>query len=143
MSASEWKIKKISVSLTMFTIYQGGKIMQINIATICFIVGISLVPRMGFTADSKSDNPDNPDPATIVQDSDITNKIKVRLSADKNFGRFKNIKVDTDNDGIVWLSGTAQLLSEEEKAIEIARGTKGVVIVKSNVKIKNGNPVSN
>jgi hyperosmotically inducible protein len=139
MSASEWKIKKTSVSLIMITIYQGGKIMQINIATICFMAGISLVPRMGFTADSKSDNPD---PATIVQDSDITNKIKVRLSADKHFGRFKNIKVDTDNDGIVWLSGTAHLLSEEEKAIEIARGTKGVVIVKSNIKIKNGNPVS-
>ncbi|CAH1083945.1 BON domain-containing protein [Candidatus Nitrotoga sp. 1052] len=113
--------------------------MKIKIATICFMVGILLIPRMGFTADSKSDLPD---PTTIVKDSDITNKINTRLHADKHLGKFKSIKVDTDNNGVVWLSGTAHLLSEEEKAIEIARGTEGVVIVKSNVKIKNGHPIS-
>ena len=113
--------------------------MKIKIATVCFMVGILLIPHIGFTADSKSDYPD---PTTIVKDSNITNKIKVRLNADKHLGRFKSIKVDTDNNGVVWLSGTAHLLSEEEKAIEIARSTEGVVIVKSNIKIKNGHPIS-
>ena len=113
--------------------------MKIKIATICFMVGILVIPRIGFTADPKMDQPD---PTTIVKDSDTTSKIKARLSADKHLGKFKSIKVDTDNNGVVWLSGTAHLLSEEEKAIEIARGTEGVVIVNSNIKIKNGHPIS-
>ncbi len=113
--------------------------MKIKIATICFMVGILVIPGIGFTADPKMDHPD---PTTIVKDSDTTSKIKARLNADKHLGKFKSIKVDTDNNGVVWLSGTAHLLSEEEKAIEIARGTEGVVIVKSNVKIKNGHPIS-
>lgn len=113
--------------------------MKIKIATIFFTVGILLVPLIGFAADSKSDYPD---PTTIVKDSNITNKIKSRLNADKHLGKFKGIKVDTDINGVVWLSGTAHLLSEEEKAIGIARGTEGVVTVKSNIKIKNGHPIS-
>ena len=113
--------------------------MKIKIATICFMAGILLIPLRGFTADSKMDHPD---PTTIVKDSDITNKIKAQLNADKHLGKFKSIKVDTDNNGVVWLSGTAHLLSEEEKAIAIARGTKDVVIVKSNIKIKNGHPIN-
>lgn len=113
--------------------------MKIKIATICFMVGILVIPRIGFTVDSKMDQPD---PTTIVKDSDITSKIKARLNADRHLGKFKSIKVDTDNNGVVWLSGTAHLLSEEEKAIEIARGTEGVVTVHSNIKIKDGHPIS-
>ena len=113
--------------------------MKIKIATICFMVSILVTPRIGFTADSKMDQPD---PTTIVKDSDITSKIKARLNADRHLGKFKSIKVDTDNNGVVWLSGTAHLLSEEEKAIEIARGTEGVVIVHSNIKIKNAHPIN-
>jgi hyperosmotically inducible protein len=113
--------------------------MKIKIATTCFMVGMLLISRVGFAADSTLDHPD---PTTIVKNSEITNKIKARLNADKHLGKFKSIKVDTDNNGVVWLSGTAHLLSEEEKAIEIARGTEGVVIVKSNIKIKNGHPIS-
>ena len=113
--------------------------MKIKSATICFMVSILLIPSVGFTADPKMEHPD---PTTIVKDSDITSKIKARLNADRHLGKFKSIKVDTDNNGVVWLSGTAHLLSEEEKAIEIARGTEGVVTVKSNIKIKNGHPIS-
>ncbi|CAH1905148.1 BON domain-containing protein [Candidatus Nitrotoga sp. HW29] len=113
--------------------------MKIKIATVCFMIGILVIPRIGFTADSKVDQPD---PATIVKDSDTTSKIKARLNADRHLGKFKSIQVDTDNNGVVWLSGTAHLLSEEEKAIEIARGTDGVVIVHSNIKIKNRHPIS-
>lgn len=113
--------------------------MKIKIATICFMVGISLIPLIGFAADS---NMDYPDPTTIVKDSDITNKIKNRLNADRHLGKFKSIKVDTDNNGVVWLSGTAHLISEEEKAIGIARATEGVVIVKSNITIKSGHPIN-
>jgi hyperosmotically inducible protein len=113
--------------------------MKIKIATICFMVGISLIPLIGFAADS---NMDYPDPTTIVKDSNITNKIKTRLNADKHLGKFKSIKVDTDINGVVWLSGSAHLLSEEEKAIGIARSAEGVVIVKSSITIKNGHPIS-
>lgn len=113
--------------------------MKIKIATICFMAGILVIPRIGFTADPKMDQPA---PTTIVKDSDTTSKIKARLNADRHLGKFKSIKVDTDDNGVVWLSGTAHLLSEEEKAIEIARSTEGVVIVHSNIKIKNGHSIS-
>lgn len=112
--------------------------MKIKITAICFMAGILLIPIRGFTADSTIDHPD---PMTIVKDSDIANKIKTRLNADRHLGKFKSIKVDMDNNGVVWLSGTAHLLSEEEKAVEIARNTEGVVIVKSNIQIKNGHPI--
>ena len=113
--------------------------MKTKITTICFTIGILLIPIIGYPADSRSDYPD---PTTIVKGSDITNNIKAQLNADKHLGKLKSIKVVTDINGVVWLSGTAHLLSEEEKAIEIARGTEGVVIVKSNIKIKNGHPIN-
>ncbi|MEO6421348.1 MAG: BON domain-containing protein [Candidatus Nitrotoga sp.] len=113
--------------------------MRTRITTVCFVIGLLLIPIRGFAVDSKMDLPD---PTTIVKDSDITNKIKVRLNSDKHLGKFKSIKVETDNNGVVWLSGTAHLLSEEEKAVEIARSTEGVVIVRSNIEIKNGHAIS-
>lgn len=44
-------------------------------------------------------------------------------------------KVDTDNDGVVWLSGTAKTKAEADEAVTIASGTEGVTSVKNNIKI--------
>jgi osmotically-inducible protein OsmY len=121
--------------------------MKIKNTTIGLMVGMLLIPWIGYTADSSVDpsvdlKPDSPDPSIIVQDSGIANKIKVRLNADKHLGKFKSIQVEADNNGVVLLSGTVHLLSEEEKAVAIARSTEGVVIVKSNIKIKSGHSVN-
>jgi hyperosmotically inducible protein len=46
------------------------------------------------------------------------------------------IQVDTDANGVVWLSGTAKTQSDVDKAVAIAKGTDGVVTVKNNLKVK-------
>ncbi len=71
-------------------------------------------------------------PAQFVKDSAITTAVKTRLAADK-IGTLTQIKVDTDMDGVVWLSGTSRTQEAAERAVEIARRTDGVVAVKSDI----------
>ena len=70
-----------------------------------------------------------------VKDSAITTKIKAKLAAEHitSLGR---IHVDTDTDGVVWLSGSAGTQEAADKAEAIARDTEGVKAVHSHIKIK-------
>jgi hyperosmotically inducible periplasmic protein len=72
---------------------------------------------------------------TFVKDSAITTKIKAKLAAEHitSLGR---IHVDTDTDGVVWLSGSARTQEAIDKAVSIARDTDGVKSVHSSIKIK-------
>jgi hyperosmotically inducible periplasmic protein len=72
---------------------------------------------------------------TFVKDSAITTKIKAKLAAEHitSLGR---IHVDTDTDGVVWLSGSATTQEAADKAEAIARDTEGVKAVHSRIKIK-------
>jgi hyperosmotically inducible protein len=71
---------------------------------------------------------------TFVKDSVITTKIKTKLAAE-HLGSAKHIKVDTDRNGVVWLSGTANSQEEADKVVEIARNTEGVKSVSSKLKV--------
>ena len=62
-------------------------------------------------------------------------KIKTKLAADHP-GSMKHIRVDTDKDGVVWLTGTANTQDEINKAITTARNTDGVKSVWSDLTIK-------
>jgi hyperosmotically inducible protein len=106
--------------------------MKYKLATTCFVIGSVLAPVASYAADSDKDRSK---PATFVKDSVITTKIKTKLAAE-HLGSAKHIKVDTDRDGIVWLSGTANSKEEVNKAVEIARNTEGVKSVKSDLKVK-------
>jgi hyperosmotically inducible periplasmic protein len=68
---------------------------------------------------------DRAHPKAFVKDSVITTKIKSRLAADHvtSLGR---IRVDTDADGVVYLSGSAHSKEAIDRALEIARNTDGV-----------------
>jgi hyperosmotically inducible protein len=44
--------------------------------------------------------------------------------------------VDTDKDGVVWLTGSARTQEAIDKAVSIARETEGVKNVHSHIKIK-------
>ena len=74
-------------------------------------------------------------PNAFVKDSVITTKIKSRLAADHitSLGR---IRVDTDADGVVYLSGSAHSKEAIERALEIARDTEGVRGVHSALIVK-------
>jgi hyperosmotically inducible protein len=70
-----------------------------------------------------------------VKDSVITSKIKSKLAAEHvtSLGR---IHVDTDKNGVVWLSGSARTQAAIDKAVEIARSTEGVKDVKNDLVVK-------
>jgi len=105
--------------------------MKYKLATTCFVLGAMLAPVAAY-ADSDADRPN---PATFVKDSAITTKIKTQL-ATEHPGSMKHISVDTDNNGVVWMTGTVESQAEADQALTIARNTEGVKSVKSHLKVE-------
>jgi hyperosmotically inducible protein len=62
-------------------------------------------------------------------------KIIAKLAKEK-IGSLAHIQVDTDNNGVAWLRGTAKTHEGADKAMSIARDTKGVNSVESHIKIR-------
>ena len=60
-----------------------------------------------------------------VKDSVITTKVKTKLAA-KHLSTLTHIKVDTDENGVVWLSGRAPTQDASDLAAAIAKDTEGV-----------------
>lgn len=106
--------------------------MRHKLATACFVIGAMAAPLAVHAADSDTDRNK---PATFVKDSVITTKIKTKLAAE-NPGTMARIKVDTDKDGVVWMSGEAKTQAKAQKAMDIAKATEGVKSVKSDIKIQ-------
>jgi hyperosmotically inducible protein len=78
---------------------------------------------------------DRSHPSAFVKDSVITTKIKSKLAADHitSMGR---IHVDTDANGVVWLTGSAHSQEAIDHALSVAKTTEGVKDVKSSLVIK-------
>jgi hyperosmotically inducible protein len=106
--------------------------MKTTVAIVMVALGASLVPALSFGADPDADRSH---PATFVKDSAITTKIKSKLAAEHitSVGR---IHVDTDADGIVYLSGTARSQEAIDKAVSIAQNTEHVKSVKNTLTIR-------
>jgi hyperosmotically inducible periplasmic protein len=69
---------------------------------------------------------------TYVKDSVITTKVKSKLAA-KHMSTLTNIKVDTDEQGVVWLSGKAPTQDASDLAAMIAKNTEGVTSVHNKI----------
>ncbi|HET7262464.1 MAG TPA: BON domain-containing protein [Casimicrobiaceae bacterium] len=106
--------------------------MNYKIATTLFVIGSVLAPVAAYAADSDSGHSNA---VVYVKDSAITTKIKAQLAAD-HLGSMKHVTVDTDNDGGVWMTGTANSQEEVDRAVEIARNTEGVKSVHSDLKVQ-------
>ena len=106
--------------------------MKYKLATTCFVIGTVLAPVAAYAADSDTDRSK---PATFVKDSVITTKIKAKLAAE-HLASAKHIKVDTDLNGVVWMTGTANSQDEANKAVALARDTEGVKSVNSHLKVQ-------
>ncbi len=106
--------------------------MKTTLALACLILGTSLTPVIGYAADTDTDRSH---PAAFVKDSVITTKIKAELAANHitSLGR---IHVDTDANGIVYLSGTARTQKAIAKAVSIAERTEHVKSVRSEITVK-------
>ena len=117
--------------------------MSRKLATTALVIGALALPSLALAAgDGKTtaqtkpvataDKPDSP--KTLLQDSVITAKIKAEFMKDPAVSALA-IKVDTDDKGVVQLSGTAKSKVEADKAVKIAQATKGVTQVKNDIKI--------
>ena len=106
--------------------------MKLKLASAMFVLGAALT-SVAFAADSDTDRNK---PGTFVKDSAITAKIKTKLAAD-NPTSLASIHVDTDKDGVVWMSGTAKTQQDVDKALSIAKNTEGVRSVKNEVKVQH------
>ena len=106
--------------------------MKTTLATTCVLFGTLLGPAVVLAQDSDTDRSH---PTAFVKDSAITTSIKTQLAAEHitSSGR---IHVDTDNNGVVWLSGSARSQQAADKAVSIARETEHVKSVHSDIKIK-------
>ena len=100
------------------------------------IVGVVLAGLAGAPLALAQDaDTDRAHPKAFVKDSVITTKVKSKLAAE-HMGTLAHIRVDTDENGVVWLSGSAHSQEAADKAIELARDTEGVKDVRSHIKIR-------
>ena len=106
--------------------------MKLTIATAALAAAGMLAGAAVYAQDADMDRSH---PKAFVKDSVITTKIKTKLAADHitSLGR---IRVDTDTDGVVYLSGSAHTKQAVNRAVEIARDTAGVKGVHSALVVK-------
>ena len=101
-------------------------------ATACFAIAAALGPIAAHAADSGMDREH---PTAFVRDSVITTKIKAKMAA-QHLDSLKNIRVDTDANAVVSLSGTVNSRDEANKAVTIARNTEGVKSVSNELRVE-------
>jgi hyperosmotically inducible periplasmic protein len=97
--------------------------MKTRLMTVLALTGALALPFSVFAEDSMG---------TMVDDAAITTKIKADYAADSTVSAMK-VKVETDDGGVVTLSGTAKTQAEADKAVAIAKSTKGVTSVRNDI----------
>jgi len=102
------------------------------LATSVLLVGVLAAPL----AVAQDADTDRAHPKAFVKDSVITTKIKSKLAA-QHITSVGRIHVDTDENGVVWLTGSARSQEAIDRAISIARETEGVKDVKSTLKVRH------
>ena len=107
--------------------------MRYTLAAACFVIGATLAPVAIYAQDKDTDRANA---HAYVKDSAITTKIKSKLAAE-NPKPLARISVDTDDRGIVFMSGTVEKQADADKAVMIARNTEGVKAVRSEIRVKN------
>ena len=110
--------------------------MKTTFAATCLVIGSLMIPVAAMAAEQVERHEDRAHPMTWVKDSMITTAIKAKLATDHP-GSLKHIRVDTDADGVVWLTGTANNQAEIDQAISVARNTENVKSVWADLKIEN------
>ncbi|MBA3695323.1 MAG: BON domain-containing protein [Methylotenera sp.] len=101
--------------------------MKANLTSL-LLIGALAMPVAVFAADNDSVK-------TELSDSVITTKVKAEFAKDKAVSA-THVKVDTDNKGVVTLSGMAKTKAEADKAVNLAKSTKGVTSVKNEIVVE-------
>jgi len=100
-------------------------------ASMAVVAAALALPMVSHSADTESTKAKT---NQYVNDSVITTKVKAELAAEKVSSLVK-IQVDTDNAGVVTLSGTAANQMAKDKAVSIAQAVKGVTSVDNQIKV--------
>ncbi len=106
--------------------------MKSTIAISILLAGMMAGPLSAVAEDSDADRSN---PEAFVKDSAVTGAVKAQLAA-KHMNSLGNISVDTDKNGVVYLSGTAHTQEAINQAISIARETEHVRSVHSTLTVK-------
>jgi len=107
--------------------------MKTRLAIVCVCVGALLGSGVALAA--VDGDTDRSHPEAFVKDSAITTKVKSKLAIEHitSLGR---IHVDTDANGIVWLTGSARSQQAIDQAIAVTRATEGVKSVHSELIVR-------
>jgi hyperosmotically inducible periplasmic protein len=114
--------------------FNRSQFMKSQFAAGFVVLGLALAP-VAFAADKAMEKSAPTTTETVkdaIKDSIITTKIKAEYAKDKAVSAM-NIKVDTDDKGVVTLSGNAKSKDEAAKAESIAKSVSGVTMVKNNI----------
>ena len=107
--------------------------MKTQLAMSCVVFGALLGSAAALAGDDAKEV--GTSTTVFVKDSAITTKIKTKLAADHltSLGR---IHVDTDQNGIVWLTGTARSQEAIAQAVSLARDTEHVKSVHNDLTVR-------
>lgn len=109
--------------------------MKTNVMMVCMLAAALAAPVLSSAGAPEADSSH---PVQYVKDSAITAAVKTKLAGDDHVGSLTQLTVDTDQDGIVWLRGSASTQEAADRAVEAARNADGVVAVKSNIVVARG-----
>jgi len=111
--------------------------MHTKLAT-SLIIGALLFPVAGIAAEKAAEKAVEkaaaPSAKETPPDPTIPTRIKAEFAKDKAIEAL-NLSVEMDAKGVVTLSGTAKTVALADKAVDLAHATKGVNLVKNNIKV--------
>ena len=103
--------------------------------TLLLSATVALGSAFAISAIAAGSGDDTATVGTYVKDSAITTKVKTKLAA-KHLSTLTKIQVDTDKNGVVWLSGTAPTKDAKDLAGMITKDTDGVTAVHNNIVVE-------
>lgn len=106
-----------------------------KIHRLAYVATLSAALGCTVLATGCSSTPTRESTGEAVDDTWITTKVKAKFVEDKDVSAL-NIAVETFK-GTVQLSGFANSVDERERAVELARGIKGVKSVKNDIRLKS------
>jgi hyperosmotically inducible protein len=120
----------------MLSIFKFGRFMKANFAVTCVLLSAMLGSAVALADEDATSTGSHA--AAYVKDSAITADIKTKLAAE-HLTSLARIHVDTDTNGVVWLSGSAKSQRAVDKAVAIAHHADGVKAVHSDITVTNDN----
>ena len=105
--------------------------MKSKMTTLLILAGAFAMPLVGHAAEGAVHRAAS-NAGESIDDASITTQIKAKFAVDKTVSAM-SITVDTDNGGMVTLSGEAKSKTESNRAASLARHIKGVKSVKNDI----------